>query len=226
MANRIDVESLINRKFNKLTLLKEVSPHVTVSGNIHRKATFKCDCGNVKDIQISSVINSITVSCGCHSKKMASNRAKKRNLKHGKYNSPEYNAWISMKKRCLNKNHKAYNYYGGRGIKVCDKWIDSFENFIQDIGLRPSKKHSLDRINNQLGYFKENCRWSTKKEQARNQRSNRLISAFGEEKCFSEWCEILGVSWNFLFYRLYISKKDYSLEQMIEDKKNGNRTKN
>jgi len=81
-----------------------------------------------------------------------------------------YYSWQGIKSRCLNTNDKDYKYYGGRGIKVCDEWINSFESFINDMGERPSKSHSIDRINNNEGYNKFNCKWSNKIDQAINRR--------------------------------------------------------
>lgn len=89
---------------------------------------------------------------------------------HVMHHTPEYSAWRSMKKRCLNENNRDYKYYGGRGIKICDAWISSFLQFFADIGKRPHEKMSLDRIDNEGDYCKENCRWATKTIQARNQR--------------------------------------------------------
>jgi hypothetical protein len=218
MAKRLDIQELINTKYNSLILIKEVEPHITSGGHVHRKCLFKCDCGKVLEKQFSQVKNGSTKSCGCHSRKIASERMKKINTKHGKSKMPEYNVFLSMKKRCLSKDHKAYKNYGGRGILICKSWENSFENFIKDMGERPSKNHSIERINNELGYSKDNCKWATKKEQARNIRSNRIIEFNGIEKCLAEWAEIIGVSWQNLFYKLSISK-NYELEKLLEGKK-------
>jgi hypothetical protein len=89
---------------------------------------------------------------------------------HGMTATKEFYAWSDIKKRCLNENCKAYVNYGGRGITVCDEWINSFETFFNDMGYAPSKSHSIDRINNNDGYYKENCRWTDIKTQANNKR--------------------------------------------------------
>lgn len=98
-----------------------------------------------------------------------------------------------MRRRCLNPSDRAYINYGARGISVCDEWIEDFEMFYKDMGVRPKGK-SLDRIDNDQGYFPGNCRWATHTEQARNRRSNRVVRAFDKEKTIAEWSELLGLS--------------------------------
>lgn len=100
-----------------------------------------------------------------------------------------YPVWSGMKRRCCKKTHKNYKHYGGRGIKVCDRWLNSFDNFIEDMGDRPSPEYQLGRMDNDGDYCPENCRWVTKKENQRNKRNNVCITAFGETKCVVEWVE-------------------------------------
>lgn len=104
-------------------------------------------------------------------------------------NKPEYRNWIKMKTRCSNTKDKCYPRYGGRGISVCERWLHSFQNFLDDLGAKPSNAHSLDRIDVNGNYEPGNVRWATPKEQGRNRRNNKLITAFGETKCLSEWAE-------------------------------------
>jgi hypothetical protein len=131
---------------------------------------------------------------------------------HGKRKDPIYYVWRSMKQRCLNKNHKNYDRYGGRGITVCDEWLNSFENFYRDMGDRP-KGLSLDRIDNNKGYSKENCRWTTFKNQSRNRVSNVMINYKGKLYVQAEFCEIANLTKYAVGYRL---KKGVSPEDIVK----------
>jgi hypothetical protein len=111
-----------------------------------------------------------------------------------------YKCWKEMRQRCLNRHNRAYYNYGGRGISISKEW-DHFENFFNDMGEKP-KERSLDRINNNGNYCKENCRWATKKEQALNRRSNRMIEYNGEIKTLSQWAECIGMKFDTLWMRL------------------------
>jgi hypothetical protein len=105
-----------------------------------------------------------------------------KNRTHGASNTAEYKIWSGMKKRCYNPNSKAYRFYGERGVQVCDRWLNSFENFLADMGRRPSKRHTIDRRDNSKGYEPGNCRWATWTEQHKNQRyenngkNNRVLT--------------------------------------------------
>ena len=101
--------------------------------------------------------------------------------RHGMTKTPEYDAWDGMKQRCFNPNHKRYSYYGARGITVCDRWKNSFENFLADMGSKPTPKHSIDRVNNDGNYCPDNCRWATKTEQENNKRNNKPLITIGKE---------------------------------------------
>ncbi|MBD2076323.1 hypothetical protein H6F86_21050 [Phormidium sp. FACHB-592] len=113
-----------------------------------------------------------------------------------------YSIWDLMIKRCYDPSYGNWIRYGGRGIKVCDRWLNSFEAFVSDMGDRPSPEYSLDRTDNNADYTPENCRWATAKEQGRNKRNNRLITINGETKCLSEWAESFGISASVVYQRL------------------------
>lgn len=129
-----------------------------------------CECGNTKSIMYGSIKSGASNSCGCLHKELTSKRTKT----HGesKTNNSEYRCWSTMKTRCINPNLDSYPNYGGRGIKVCDEWLNSFETFLKDMGRKPSKSHSIDRIDVNGSYCKENCKWSTAVEQNNNKTSN------------------------------------------------------
>ena len=123
--------------------------------------------------------------------------------------------WSSMKARCYNINCKVYNRYGGRGITICSRWLESFENFVEDMGIRPEKGYSLDRIDNDKGYSKENCRWATSKQQNRNRRDIPYIEYKGESKSVAEWSEITGIKITTLWTRIYT--RNWSIEKAMEE---------
>lgn len=114
--------------------------------------------------------------------------------------TPEYSTWGSMKERCLNKDSKAYPDYGGRGITICDRWMD-FANFLEDMGTRPPGT-TIDRIDNNKGYYKENCRWATQREQCNNKRNNIIIEHNGERMSVSQWSIRLGFKRTFIWARM------------------------
>ena len=127
---------------------------------------YQCDlCGKIKEIQNATVKRG-QKSCGCLNKENG-----KHLITHGMVYSKEYSSYRAMKERCLNEKSKSYKHYGGRGITMCDEWIESFENFYKDMGERPSKNHSIDRIDVNKGYSKENCQWTTSRNQALNRRN-------------------------------------------------------
>ena len=121
---------------------------------------------------------------------------------HGMSRTPEYQAWKNMKKRCFNPNTKQYSDWGGRGITVCDRWKNSFENFLADMKLKPTPKHSIDRIDNDGDYCPENCKWATNAEQQNNQRTNRLITIGCVTLTIAQWAKEMGFARNLISCRL------------------------
>jgi hypothetical protein len=153
-------------KYGRLTIVKEVKQHITPSGQIKRKFNCVCECGNIIDTQLNGLIAGNTISCGCYRRK----KIIEVSTTHGLSKHPLYKTWKSMKERCYNPNIKRYKDYGGRGIKVCDRWLSSFENFLIDMGEKPTSQHSIDRIDVNGNYEPNNCKWATSTEQRINQR--------------------------------------------------------
>lgn len=118
-------------------------------------------------------------------------------LSTGKRSSPEYRVWMGIIARC-----STHPEYAGRGIKVCDRWNNSFVSFLSDMGRRPSSIHSMDRIDNNGDYSPANCRWATRTQQNRNVRTNQIVTHDGESKCVSEWAEQLGISAKTIYTRI------------------------
>lgn len=124
--------------------------------------------------------------------------------KYSNSRSKEYNAWYHMIRRCFYSKTPFYENYGGRGITVCDRWlgVDGFDNFYQDMGVSPSSKHSIDRIDSNGNYSPDNCRWATGKEQARNRRTTKLITIGKETKSMVEWCEVYDIQYSLVKDRI------------------------
>lgn len=196
MSNiKIDITQ---QKFGRLTALESVAP----VRKYEYKWLFRCECGKEKILPKTSVTKGYVKSCGCLLSETSSKHIIKVNKKHGMYLHPVYYIWSNMKMRCLNKNSFMYKNYGGRGIKVCDRWLNSFENFFEDMGDRPSPKHSIDRIDNNGNYEPNNCRWATNKEQSRNKSVTKYATYKGETKPVLYWCEELALSYNLIRERL------------------------
>lgn len=113
--------------------------------------------------------------------------------KHGGFGTPEFRAWQHILTRCLNPNIPNYHRYGGRGISVCSRWKKSFTSFLKDVGNRPSNEYSIDRINNNRGYCKSNCRWATRIQQARNKETKNKYGCPGVLKCKNRFLSFIGV---------------------------------
>lgn len=112
---------------------------------------------------------------------------------HGFSKTTEYRIWQGIRKRCHNPKDPNYKFYGAKGIKVCARWEKSFLYFYKDMGKRPSTGHSIDRINNKKGYFPNNCRWATRKEQARNTNRSVILTYGGKSMCLIDWAKYLGI---------------------------------
>lgn len=178
-----------------------------------------CDCGRYHSVSVTHLKNGYTKSCGCYSDEIRRTKPITHNSsKECNEYFPEYRSWALMKRRCYNPNDKHYFNYGGRGITVCDRWLNSFENFLADMGKKPSKLYSLDRKEGNGIYEPSNCRWATKKEQAGNRRTNRWIEHAGRKMILQGWADYIGVDCRNLSYFL----KKHTMAEAISKYKNQN----
>ena len=187
MSKRLE---LAGKVFGRLTVIEPARKDR--SGKVRWRCI--CDCGVEKEVLSSSLSLKHTRSCGCLRNDLSKSRNKTHGDSCGGSTTPEYNSRSQILQRCTDENNKAYPEYGGRGIQVCSRWKESFENFLEDMGRKPSPQHSIERIDNDGNYCPENCRWATKKEQARNRRSNRMIRLNGRTQCLADWVDELGIS--------------------------------
>jgi hypothetical protein len=171
----------------------------------------QCCCGELAIVARSCLQNGHTQSCGCLQKQ----RASETRTKHGLRKIREYKVWKSMIIRCGNPNHTSYADYGGRGIRVCDRWLDpenGLRNFLSDMGTRPSPGLSLNRIDNNGNYCPDNCEWTTQREQSRNRRSNIMLTYNGKTQCVTDWSTEFGLHNRTIISRL---KAGWTVEAAI-----------
>jgi hypothetical protein len=191
---------MTGKKFGKLTVLRN-------DGRNRHGFIFwlcLCDCG--REVSVDGYLLRIgkTKSCGCIHKSMIT--------KHGHSSEPEYYAWKGMIRRCTNPEDGGFKNYGGRGIKVCERWL-CLENFLEDMGKKPFPFSSIDRINNDKGYEPNNCRWATLEQQALNKRSNLKLTHDEKTLTITEWARELGIERMTLFARVY---RGWSVDQCLE----------
>lgn len=174
------------------------------------KASCVCDCGTVVSQKRGALVAGHARSCGCLQKNF---KNLKQNTKHGMSNTLEYKAWNNMRVRCNNTKISSFHRYGGRGIKVCQRW-DRFENFLSDMGYAPPNT-SLDRIDNNKGYGPNNCKWSSRQQQMRNVSTNHKITFNGETLTLTEWAQRTGIPAHALSSRLNKKKLGWSVERAL-----------
>lgn len=191
--------------FGRLTAIKLITRDLTSNNN--HIWLFRCACGITKSIKIQQVRSGNTSSCGC----IAREALIKRNTSHGLSKTSEYKTWKDMRQRCYNKNNKEYANYGARGITVCSRW-DDFSKFLEDMGGRPSTLHTIDRIDVNLGYCPENCRWADIDTQSNNKRTTPKIKYNGKEQTISQWCREYGIDVSKVQYRI---KQGMTLEKAL-----------
>lgn len=173
-----------------------------------------CDCGKEKVILGNTLVSGLNKSCGCL--RFSGLGKSKHGHTHGHKHSRTYNSWAQMKSRCLNPQVKDFKDYGNRNITICDRWKDSFENFLEDMGERP-KGLTLERIENSKGYSPDNCKWATRLEQSRNRRNSIRCTYKGKTLSISEWAEIIDVKYDTLHN--WITNRGLNIAQCIARKK-------
>lgn len=181
----------IGDKYGLLTLLGNATGTVASRGAWN----WLCDCGNQTVLRSAPVLNGNQVSCGCYAKAGLNGRPK-----HGMHKTKTYASWVRMKARCYGNNSP--EHYKNRGIRVCDRWINSFESFYEDMGDRPEGM-SLERIDFNADYSPENCRWATQQEQVRNTRRTIFVTVNGEKMCLKDACEIKGIPYARIMSRIH-----------------------
>lgn len=183
--------SMIGQKFGRLTVISIVQGE-------HVRLACTCDCGSSKTARYDHLRSGATSSCGC----LQRERASATSLQHGMSTSSEYTSWSAMISRCEDEHNLRYARYGGRGIRVCSQWRESFAGFLADMGPKPSANHSIDRIDVDGNYEPTNCRWATPVEQARNTSTNHWITVGGETLVLQDWADRLGVTQSAIRRRL------------------------
>ena len=201
------MKDLSGARFGKLTAIELDGEKTKLTGLAYWVC--KCDCGATKTIRASHLKSGATSSCGCIRKDKTLSKATR--IPESK--SPEYRSWSGMHTRCKNPLAKNFKNYGGRGIKVCDRW-ESYGAFLSDMGRRPGPKYSLDRIDNNGDYAPENCKWSTPIEQSSNKRNNHFIEHDGLRLTLAEWSRRTGINAATIWTRLVFGESpEYALKR-------------
>lgn len=161
----------------------------------------RCDCGAEITCSGKNLRSGNTKSCGCLNSQKVSERNQSKTT-HGMTNTATFTVWVNMKQRCTNPKHNSYHRYGGRGIKVCERWMHSFENFLADMGERPFPDAEIDRKDNDGGYEPDNCRWVTSEQNKNNRAVSRKITFDGKTQTISQWAQEIGCSRQALRHRI------------------------
>lgn len=202
MGKRRNFNDMVGRSFGRLTV-----SFVSIDARGRSVLVCLCSCGKTTQSAPKDLRSGRKKSCGCLKNDLSAERCRT----HGGTGTKEYRIWNGMKARCLNPTDTAYKYYGGRGITISEEWND-FTVFLSDMGPIPSARHTLERINNDIGYGKHNCRWATMKEQLRNRSNNHKLTLNGETHCITEWSEILGIKVQTIHQRI---RSGHNIENIL-----------
>lgn len=185
----------MSNKYGRLTILSQLP-------GPGRRVAVSCDCGSLLEVKMYNLEKGFTRSCGCLKAEVASKTTKERNTTHGMSGTPEYEAWKHIKSRCYNKRNKDYRLYGGRGIRVCQAWFDSFLAFYTDMGPRPGSKFSVERRDSNSDYGPTNCYWGTPEQQANNTSRNRVVETREGALTMAQASRLYSIPYSTLRHRL------------------------
>lgn len=220
MGNKVGFNNRIEYKEGDILgsskFIEELEIHIQPNGDRVRMAKFECKCGSIFTARIAAVKGGYIVSCGCVRNEKVSKFNRENFTIHGNWEHSLCQIWYNMKYRCYNPDNISYPRYGGRGIKICDRWLENLNNFIEDMGSTYKKGLSLERLDVDGNYELSNCTWATPKEQAINRRSTVFIDYNGEKLCTKDYCDKIGIS-----YRLFHSRIQYgwSIERASKPEK-------
>lgn len=215
MASDVAIDNLKGKRFGRLVVLSE-------AGRTQAQRVLwqcRCDCGREDVFATTTNLKSSNPkvckrSCGCLQREIVSQICRKRNTTHNRSKTKIFAVWAAMIQRCENPNRPDYERYGGRGVQVCPQWRESFERFYLDMGEPESAGLTIDRIDNDGDYEPGNCRWATRKQQARNNSRNRFITYQSQTACIQEWSEITGLKAKTLAWRL---RMGWSVERALTE---------
>lgn len=207
-------------RFGRWTALEATKSKTYLSGAKIQFRECRCDCGTMQFVSEYKLRTGHSRSCRCLQAEVTARRSLKHGFSKRGKRSRIYGIWCNMITRCANQAAPCYEDYGLRGITVCDRWLNSFENFLEDMG-EPPQGLTIDRCNNDLGYFKENCAWKTPVDQARNRRNSLKLTFDGQTMTIIEWSEKLRVGYRMLKARYHAG---WTVEQILTVPTRGDRT--
>lgn len=191
-------------RFGRLTAVREAEQI-----GYTKRWLCRCDCGRTVAVSRQHLRRGSTNSCGCFRR----DNSTALRTTHGQKGRPEYRIWCAMKERCLNQSNISYPRYGAKGISVCHRWLHDYAAFIADMGSRPSKNHSIDRIDSSGDYEPSNCRWATDEQQRANRSDNRRVDVNGKSLTLAEAVRMVGVPYRRVWARLH---RGWSVERALE----------
>lgn len=209
----MQINDFLGKSFNRWKIIEKGSIKKCKYATLYYPLC-QCECGVIREVELQSLKRNLSKSCGCWN----SEKSSKFHKTHGysmiskTEKNPDYAIWLKIKSRCLNKNDNSYHHYGGRGIKICSSWEESFVNFLKDMGWRPEPKqdYSIERVDVNGNYEPSNCKWILKSLQNKNTRNTKLIEFQGKKQVLSDWCKELNLSYHIIRNRVNNLHIDFS----------------